>query len=137
MQKDNIFKIMNKEELLKFERYAGGHDEHMKNLVKGAKVIAHWNEEDYQGQVATCVLLPDETYMIYNDYYGSCSGCDAWEDAEDEEILKMCQDLIYSSKIFNTLEEVQEFLSQKEFDDYSWEDSSKELLEEIKLHKIK
>lgn len=129
--KDEIFKLMNKEELLKLSRYAGGHDEHMQNLIKGSKVIAHWNEGDYQGQVATCLLLPDGTYMIFNDYYGSCSGCDSWEDASDEDILKMCQDLIYDSDIFNSLEDVKVFLSQEKFDKYSWNRSSKRLLKEI------
>jgi len=134
MARDEAFKLMNKEVLLKLDRCAGGHDEHMKQLIKGAKVIAHWNEEDYQGRVATCIQLPNGGYMIYNDYYGSCGGCDSWEDATDEQILKMCQDLIYSSQIFESLEQVKEFLSQEKFDSYSWEGCSKELLNEIKTN---
>jgi hypothetical protein len=122
MNKDGIFELMNKEELLKMGRYAGGHDEQMRGLIKDAKVIGHYNEGDYQGQVATCLLLPDGTYMVYSDYYGSCSGCDAWEDAKDEEILKMCQDLIYTSHLFDSLEEVKLFLSDDEESKYnkSW-----------------
>jgi hypothetical protein len=133
MNKDEIFLNMNTEELLKFGRYAGGHDDHMKGLVKDSKVIGHWNEGDYQGQVATCLLLNDGTYMVYTDYYGSCSGCDAWEDASDESILKMCQDLIYTSHLFNSLEEVKEYLlemSRKE-SKYNSDNEFRGLLEEI------
>ena len=117
--KDEIFELMNTEELLKMGRYSGGHDDQMKGLIKGAEVIGHYNEGDYQGEVATCLLLPDGTYMVYIDYYGSCSGCDAWEGANNEDVIKMCQDLIYTSHLFNTLEEVEVFLSDDEEKKYS------------------
>lgn len=96
-------------------KYAGGHDDQMKGLFKDVEVIAHWNENDYQGQVATCVKFKKGKfkgkYAIYNDYYGSCSGCDAWEDAPDEDIRKLCINLSNSAYIFKTLDDVKEFLS--------------------------
>jgi hypothetical protein len=101
------------ENLLKMDRYAGGHDEQMKDLIKGAKTIGHWNEDDYQGSVATCVELPNGEFAIYNDYYGSCSGCDSWEDAEDEDVKKMCHDLATGAYVFKTLDDVKTFLSSK------------------------
>ncbi|MCK9429470.1 MAG: hypothetical protein M0R17_05660 [Candidatus Omnitrophica bacterium] len=129
---DDLAKQIDWDNLLKMPRYAGGHDEQMKGLIKGAIVIGHWNEEDYQGMVATCLKVPCGKFIIYNDYYGSCSGCDAWEDSSDEEVKKMINDLVYTCKIFNTLEEVKLFLSKIEFDEYSWKNSSKGLLKEIK-----
>ena len=128
---DELRKEMNEKELLKMPRYAGGHDDQMQGLIKDAKVIGHWNEGDYQGSVATCIKVISGEFIIYNDYYGSCSGCDSWEDANDEEVIKMCNDLIYTSKIFNTLKEVKIFLSQERFNSYSWEGCSKHLLEKI------
>jgi len=100
---DELFKLMNTENLLKMERWSGGHDEQMKKLIKGARVISHYNEGGYQGVVATIVQIPSGEFVAYTDYYGSCSGCDAWEDATDESVLKMCQDLIYTSIISDSL----------------------------------
>jgi len=79
------------ENILKMSRYAGGHDEQMKGLLKDVEVITHWNEGDYQGEVATVVKLKDTKEIVaYTDYYGSCSGCDAWEDADDSSVKTMC-----------------------------------------------
>ena len=78
VQSDKMQKLIDWENIMKMSRYAGGHDDQMKGLFRGAKVIVHWNEGDYDGQVATCVRLKDDRITIYNDYYGSCSGCDAW-----------------------------------------------------------
>lgn len=111
VQTDELQKLINWDVLMGLPRYAGGHDEQMQNLFKEAKVIAHWNEGDYQGIVATCVLLPDGRYAIYNDYYGSCSGCDSWEDATDEEVRRMCVELSNSTYIFDNLDEVKGFLA--------------------------
>jgi hypothetical protein len=108
--------------IMKMERYAGGHDEQMKGLFKGATVIAHWNEGDYQGMVATCVRLEDGRIAIYNDYYGSCSGCDSWEGASSEDVKSMCIDLANGAHIFNNIKDVKEFLKSgiEEGDNYSW-----------------
>lgn len=125
---DELQKQIDIENILKMPRYAGGHDDQMKGLIKGAKVIAHYNEGDYQGTVATCIKIPSGEFILYNDFYGSCSGCDAWEDASDENIIKMCNDLVYDSLIFDTLEEVKIYLSKETFDKYSWEKASKQLL---------
>ena len=113
---DQIFNKMDLNSLLKMSRYAGGHDEQMKGLIKGAKVIAHWNEGDYQGQVATILKVDFTTFMVYSDYYGSCGGCDSWEDASDENVEKMCRDLVYTSKIFSSLKKVILFLRDREND---------------------
>ena len=99
---DELFKRMDCDNLLKMSRYAGGHDEQMQGLIKKAKVIAHWNEGDYQGTVATILKVNSTTFIVYSDYYGSCGGCDAWEDASDESVKSMCRHLVYTAKIFST-----------------------------------
>ena len=108
----------------------------MKGLFKDASVIAHWNEGDWQGQVCTCVKLPDERVAIYSDWYGSCSGCDGWEYADDEEVRKLCIDLANGAYVFNSLEDVMEFLSGDNFDRYSWDGPSKHLLAAIKEGRV-
>ncbi|MFA5014296.1 MAG: hypothetical protein WC549_01965 [Actinomycetota bacterium] len=136
IQSDKLQKYIDWENLMKMERNSGGHDEQMKGLFKNVTVIAHWNENDYQGEVATCVKFNSGEfkgkYAIYNDYYGSCSGCDAWEDATDEEVKNMCVGLSNSAYIFNSLDDVKEFLVSIPTDEWNeWKNSGKFLLEEI------
>lgn len=133
IQTDELQKLINWEEIIKMPRYAGGHDAQMQGLFKNAEVIAHWNEGDYQGMVATCVKLPDGCFAIYNDYYGSCSGCDSWEDAGDEEVKTMCIGLSNSAYVFNSLDDVKEFLSNptKEGGWSSWSGPANNLLAEL------
>lgn len=133
IQTDELQKLINWEELMSMPRYAGGHDQQMQGLFKDAKVIAHWNEGDWQGSVATCVQIPDGRFVIYNDYYGSCSGCDSWEDATDDEVKAMCINLSNGAYVFQSLDDVKEFLtSQGTNSDWSsWNNSSNGLLAEI------
>lgn len=117
------------EKIMPMPRYAGGHDDQMQGLLKDTTVVAHWNEGDYQGQVATCLKLNDTgEHIVISDYYGSCSGCDAWEDARDEDVKRMCIQMAGDAKIFKTLEEVKLFLSH---DPKGYDDWKGHLLEEI------
>ena len=128
---DTLQSLIDWENIMKMKRYAGGHDEQMRGLFKGATVVAHWNEGDYQGQVATCVKLKDGRQVIYNDFYGSCSGCDSWEEATDEEVKNMCINLSNGALIFQSLDDVIEFLEDPRVFDYSWTDCKKPLLKKI------
>lgn len=132
-QDDSLQKLIDWESIMGMSRYAGGHDEQMQGLISGAVVIGHWNEGDYQGMVATCIKLPDGRFAIYNDYYGSCSGCDSWEDATDEEVKNMCIGLANGAYVFNTIEDVKEYLSSAEEDSAwsSWSNVKGNLLEAI------
>ena len=71
---DELQNIINWDAIMPMSRYAGGHDDQMKGLFKNVTVIAHWNEGNYPGQVATCVKFNygkfKDHYGIYNDYYG-------------------------------------------------------------------
>ena len=87
-------------------RGAGGHDEVVRSIFgPSAEVIAWWHEGDYQGTVAIAYKLSDGRIAVMTDYYGSCSGCDAWEDATDDSARKMVVDLVNSAKVFNSLED--------------------------------
>ena len=126
---DTLQSLIDWENIMKMPREAGGHDEQMQGLFKGAKVIAHYNAGNYQGMVATCVQLHDGRFVIYNDYYGSCFGCDSWIYATDDEVKAMCINLSNGAFIFQSLNDVIEYLSNtKSFD---WEECAKQLLEEI------
>jgi len=107
----NLIRRIDLQKILSMPRYAGGHDDQMKGLFKNITILAHWNEGDYQGQVATAVQLNDtREVVIYSDYYGSCSGCDAWEDASDKTVIRMCIQLAAGAKIFKTIADALDFL---------------------------
>ncbi len=48
--------------------------------------------------------------VIVSDYFGSCSGCDGWEDADDETVRNMCIQLANNSHMFDSLKEAVDFL---------------------------
>ena len=109
----------------------------MQGLFKGAKVIGHYKEGGYGGLVCTCVQLEDGRFALYNDYYGSCSGCDSWEDASDEEVNALCINLSNGAYIFQSLSDVEEYLNSV-IDDpdnpdisWDWRDVAEPLLMEI------
>ena len=138
IQDDSLQTLIDWESIMQMPRYAGGHDEQMQGLIKGAKVVGHWNEGDYQGMVATCIEIPDGRFAIYNDYYGSCSGCDSWEGAIDEEVKNMCIGLANGAYVFKTLEDVKEYLQSDKNDTAwsSWNNVKAKLLEAINENKI-
>jgi len=107
---DELQKLIDWDNIMEMDRCAGGHDDQMKGLFMNAKVIGHWNEGDYQGMVATCVMLTDGRFVIYNDFYGSCSGCDSWECASDEDVETMCINLANGAYVFKSIEDVKIFL---------------------------
>lgn len=122
MKTTDLQDLIDFEKCMAFARYAGGHDDQMQNLFKGATVLAHWNEGDYQGTVATAVQLADGRFCWYQDSYGSCSGCDAWEGCDDEDARKLLIGLAIDAEVFNTLEEMKAHMAQS--DAASWRDQA-------------
>lgn len=89
-------------------RYAGGHEEVMRSIFgAGSEVIAWWSEDDYQGTIAIAHKLADGRVVVMTDYYGSCSGCDCWEDATDDDAKKQVLDLVNNARVFGSLETAQ------------------------------
>lgn len=119
-QSDELQKMIDWDNIMKMNRFAGGHDYQMIGLFKDSTLIGHWNEGDYQGSVATCVQLSDGKFVIYNDYYGSCSGCDSWEGATDESVRYMCINLSNGAYIFESLIDIIQYLKSDKKDSYSW-----------------
>ncbi len=141
-QSDKLISRINWNEIMTMDRCAGGHDNQMQGLLTNITVLGHYNEGDYQGMVATCVELNDTgEVVIYNDSYGSCSGCDAWEDASDDDVKSMCKQLVCDAYIFKTLDDCINFLSNSidQETSYNWSQEvdsgntplAKELLKEI------
>lgn len=91
-------------------RYAGGHVEVMRTMFGDkANVIGEWIEDDYQGDEAFAYEFGDGTIAIVTDSFGSCSGCDSWEDATDDEARHMVQELAINARLFPTRDEARKF----------------------------
>jgi hypothetical protein len=89
---------------MKQSRYAGGHEDVMFNIFgRNASVIAHWIDDDYQGSEAFAYQFSDGSVVLITDYFGSCSGCDAWEDSSDEDARGMIRDMVSSSRLFSNI----------------------------------
>gem|GEM_PF-4700836 len=73
----------------------------------GSEVIAWWSEDDHHGTIAIAHKLSDGRVVVMTDYYGSCSGCDCWEDASDDDAKKQVLDLVNNALVFATLEGAQ------------------------------
>ena len=102
---------LNWNEIYVAPRYAGGHEEVMNVLFKDAEVVASYIQSGYQGDEAFLYHLNNE-YILVTDYFGSCSGCDAWEEATDEEVKGLCTQLANNAQRFDTITEVINFLSK-------------------------
>jgi len=110
MKKHEIKELINWVAVLAAPRSAGGHTDAMEAIFEGnAKVCASWVEKDYTGSEAFAYLFPDGTVVIMTDYFGSCAGCDAWEDATDDDVKLMVESLVNSSRVFDNAEEAYHF----------------------------
>ena len=76
-------------------------------------------EDDYQGFVDVDVLLSDDRVFSYMYNYGSCSGCDEWEDRglSDSEIE---EEMLSEAAIFDTREEYQKWRDTIKKPDSAW-----------------
>lgn len=90
-------------------RYAGGHADVMRSIWPQATVVAAYIQDDYQGTEAFAYEFPDGSVAILTDWFGSCSGCDSWEDAPDEEARRMVTALVTSARLFPSLTEAAEW----------------------------
>lgn len=102
--------------VMKQPRCAGGHSDIMENLFADAEILARYREDDWQGQQGYIYLVWHETdyakIVLITDYFGSCSGCDSWEDASDDDIKASCETLANNAKIFDSVEEAKDFLQK-------------------------
>jgi len=114
-----LLNYLNWEGIMSAPRYAGGHEDVMNILFQGAKVVLAFIQDEYQGYIGYIYKMPYGKYVIINDSFGSCGGCDSWEEATDEEVRQLVKELAISySQEFGSLEEVKDYLreeSEKEF----------------------
>lgn len=126
--------LINWGKLLKQTRSAGGHQEVMDNMFDGAKVLASYIEDDYQGKEGYVYKLQDGRIVLMNDYFGSCSGCDSWEDSSDKDARTLIIDLCNNAKIVDTIQEAIEYLEETQMESgtyYDWNSISGEMIKQL------
>lgn len=74
-----------------------------------AEIIWENSEADYQGHAAILALTADGRWWFYEWWYGSCSGCDSWEDAglTDDQIQAEMEN---TAAVFQDIEVLKRFL---------------------------
>ena len=77
-----------------------------RNLFKPpVKRVFSWTEEAYSGQL--CIIFQHkEVFMLLTGAFGSCSHCDTWEDATDEEIHENRERTFRNIEYFSSLDSV-------------------------------
>lgn len=105
MNRQQVVDAINWDAAMSAERCAYGHVEVMDVMFRGASVIATWVDEDsYRGDVAYAYEFADGTVAIVTDSFGSCSGCDSWVDATEDEARAMIHELASSARLFENRE---------------------------------
>lgn len=92
----------------------GGRPEWVVHNLPLSAAIQYWMEGGYQGKLAYVIRL-DGYIWIFNDYYGSCSHCDAFIDNE----RNYTEDMLRKAYCFASKADALEYV--RSTDDYSWE----------------
>ena len=134
MTKQEVLDSVDWEKVISAPRFAGGHTEVMLAIFGNkAVVIAEYFENDYQGTEAFAYRFSDGTIAILTDWFGSCPGCDSWEDSSDEDARNMIRSLVTSARIFSDLYQAIEFCTTVEDDamEYPFH-AARELVSQLK-----
>ena len=68
-------------------------------------------EDDYQGYVAVDALLSDGRVFSYKYSYGSCSGCDEWED-RDLTPNQIKNEMFQEATLFDDVNQYERYLAE-------------------------
>jgi hypothetical protein len=121
-------------------RYAGSHVGQYSNLFEHSSVIANYTSGDYDGQdILVYLFAPPEPnvpckVVAITDYFGSCGGCDGWEDISDEDLRTMLISIANSARMFDTIDEAIEFFGgeSEEAQNFGFNGASSPILEQLK-----
>jgi hypothetical protein len=101
MRRDQLLGLIDWPTAMAAPRCSGGHQEVLGAIFgDNAKVIAEWTENGYSGEVIFAYQFKDGHVAIISDSFGSCSGCDSWENTGDDEAKRMIISLVDSCRLF-------------------------------------
>lgn len=142
---DMLKDFLDWDRILKQRGSAGGHSEIMDVLFINGVVLAHVSDSDWQGNIGYAYLVYGYTHtakiVLISDSYGSCSGCDQWEDATGDSLRQLCTNLANDAHTFDSIEEAISWLRLATADAtyYEWHSLGYALADELekKLEEIK
>lgn len=127
------------EKLLKLPRNSGGHTEILNNLFIDGEVIASVVQNDYQGEEVYIYHLQDGHFVVVTDSFGSCSGCDSWEDCSDFDVPRLIQAILNNAITLPDMTNLLRFLIDAASDSatyYFISESAPELAEQLEQHMV-
>lgn len=74
--------------MLRGRMVTGRWHETVAEALPNGEVVFSTGTDDYQGSVAIVARLDDGRWLHYGWSYGSCPGCDAWEDEPTEKVAE-------------------------------------------------
>jgi len=113
----DLLLYFNRDALLKVQGEAGGNSEAARILFTNAQ-YKQWSTGNYEGEVCHLYKFSDGNlkgkYAVIVDSYGSCSGCDPYEDMTGEELVGTMRKLVVEDvKICEILQEVLEVVTKE------------------------
>jgi len=102
----------------KTPRYSGSHIDQMKNFLVDSDIIASEYDDNYQGHDSMVFLFTpanpklDPKLIIVTSYFGSCSGCDAWENAKDDDLRQSLVAIANNARVFDSFEDILRFFDE-------------------------
>ena len=99
-------------------RYAGSHVDALSKMFVDAQMIASESDDDYDGHDSLVLLFApanpniEPKIVLITSYFGSCSGCDMWEDADDEDLRELLTAIANNARLFDSFEEIDAFFDQ-------------------------
>lgn len=99
-------------------RHAGSHIGQLKNLFVDAIMIASNSSGDYQGHDSIVYLFApanpnvDPKIVLITSYFGSCGGCDVWENCSNDELRALFTAIANNARTFDSFEEINNFFSE-------------------------
>lgn len=119
------------------EWYAGSQLEALRYYTDSehVKILATYREEDYQGKMFA-IMKVDDNFVLWRDYFGSCSGCDGLECENGYEYIK--QTLSEGNTVqFKSLVDAIAYVKQRADDRYSeWDELPLDLFEKVIANQI-
>lgn len=111
-------------------------------LREPAHVIAAESVGSYQGTHYAILAVysgPQSSYALWTDYYGSCSGCDAYIDAEPQECFEMTKGTLRNIRKFWSLDEIEDAIEamKKDAANYSFWGFPEELVDKARTWEAK
>jgi len=120
-------------------RSSGSKIDQLSRMFLHSHMIASDSSGDYQGEDTVVILFTppipdtDPKIIIISSYYGSCSGCDSWEDANDKNMKEILESLANNARLFDNFEDTIKYLESvtqaEQYDLYPIKDK---LLEQIR-----